>query len=92
MYFGAGQDGVVISVENGMTVIIYDTVPATKFLIPVICALLLSTIIASVVLFQKLLQYNETRRCAILEKSSAADAERGCGNTGYLYGYARTPA
>ena len=59
---------VVISVENGMTVIIYDTVPATKFLIPVICALLLSTIIASVVLFQKLLQYNEeTRRCAILE-------------------------
>ncbi|MCX4377705.1 MAG: ATP-binding protein, partial [Lachnospiraceae bacterium] len=40
----------------------------TKFLIPVICALLLSTIIASVVLFQKLLQYNEeTRRCAILE-------------------------
>ena len=27
----------IISVENGMTVIIYDTVPATKFWIPVIC-------------------------------------------------------
>ena len=58
----------IISVENGMTVIIYDTVPATKFWIPVICALLLSTIIASVVLFQKLVQYNEeTGKCAMLE-------------------------
>ena len=58
----------IISVENGMTVIIYDTVPATKFWIPVICALLLSTIIASVVLFQKMVQYNEeTGKCAMLE-------------------------
>ena len=58
----------IISVENGMTVIIYDTVPATKFWIPVICVLLLSTIIASVILFQKLVQYNEeTRKRAMLE-------------------------
>ncbi len=58
----------VISVENGMTVIIYDTVPATKFWIPVICVLLLSTIIASVILFQKLVQYNEeTGKRIILE-------------------------
>ncbi len=58
----------IISVENGMTVIIYDSVPATKFWIPVICVLLLSTIIASVILFQKLVQYNEeTGKRAILE-------------------------
>ena len=58
----------IISVENGMTVIIYDTVPATKFWIPVICVMLLSTIIASVILFQKLVQYNEeTGKRAILE-------------------------
>ena len=58
----------IISVENGMTVIIYDTVPATKFWIPVICVLLLSTIVASVILFQKLVQYNEeTGKRAILE-------------------------
>ena len=37
----------IISVENGMTVIIYDTVPITKFWIPVICVLLLFTIISS---------------------------------------------
>ncbi len=49
----------IISVENGMTVIMYDTVPATKFWIPVICLLLLSTMVASVILFQKLVQYNE---------------------------------
>ena len=58
----------IISVENGMTVIIYDTVPATKFWIPIICVLLLSTIVASVILFQKLVQYNEeTGKRAILE-------------------------
>lgn len=58
----------IISVENGMTVIIYDTVPATKFWIPVICILLLSSIVASVILFQKLVQYNEeTGKRAILE-------------------------
>ena len=58
----------IISVENGMTIVIYDTVPATKFWIPVICVLLLSAIVASVILFQKLVQYNEeTGKRAILE-------------------------
>ena len=58
----------IISVENGMTAIIFDTIPATKFWIPIICVLLLSTIIASVLLFQKLVQYNEeTGKRAILE-------------------------
>lgn len=58
----------IISVENGMTIIIYDTVPATKFWIPVICVLLLSAIVASVILFQKLVQYNEEiEKRAILE-------------------------
>lgn len=58
----------IISVENGMTTIIFDTVSETKFWIPVICILLLSTIIASVILFQKLVQYNEEMsKRAILE-------------------------
>lgn len=58
----------IISVENGMTVIVYDSVPTTKFWIPVICVLLLFTIIASVILFQKLVQYNEEAvKRAILE-------------------------
>ncbi|MCI9142406.1 MAG: GHKL domain-containing protein [Lachnospiraceae bacterium] len=58
----------VVSIEDGMTVMIYDTVPETKFWIPVICTLLLATIIASVILFQKLVQYNEEiKKRAILE-------------------------
>ncbi len=58
----------ILSVENGMTMIIYDTIPATKFWIPLICVLLLSTIVASVILFQKLVEYNEeTGKRAILE-------------------------
>jgi len=58
----------ILSTGVGTTVTMYDTVPATKFWIPVICVLLLSTIIASVILFQKLVQYNEeTGKRAILE-------------------------
>lgn len=58
----------IVSVGIEMTAIIYDTVPATKFWIPVICVLLLSAIVASVILFQKLVQYNEeTGKLAILE-------------------------
>lgn len=54
----------IVSVENAM----YDTVPEMKFWIPVICSLLLSTMIASVILFQKLVQYSEeTEKRAILE-------------------------
>lgn len=59
----------VVTVENGMTIMIYDTVPATKFWIPVICILLLGAIVSNVILFQKLVQYNEeTRKRIMLEK------------------------
>ena len=52
----------VITVENGTTTLIYDTVPATLFWIPVICVLLLGTVIANVILFQNLVQYHEENR------------------------------
>lgn len=58
----------VVSVENGMTVVIYDRVSATKFWIPLICILLLGMIISSVILFQKLVQLSEEeKKCVILE-------------------------
>lgn len=60
---------VIVSVEHGTTRFIYDTVPATKFWIPLICALLLAAILAGVILFQKLVQYHEeVRRRAMLEQ------------------------
>ena len=52
----------IITVENGTTTLIYDTVPATLFWIPVICVLLLGTVIANVILFQNVVQYHEENR------------------------------
>ena len=58
----------IITVENGSTILIYDTVPATLFWIPVICVLLLATMIANVMLFQNVVQYHEeNRKRTILE-------------------------
>ena len=52
----------IVTVENGTTLLIYDTVPATLFWIPVICTLLLGAVIANVILFQNVVQYHEENR------------------------------
>ena len=52
----------IITMENGTTTLIYDTVPATLFWIPVICVLLLGAVIANVILFQNVVQYHEENR------------------------------
>ena len=58
----------IFTVENGMTVIMFDKVPATMFWVPLICFLLLGVNISSVLLFQKLVQLGEEeRKRAILE-------------------------
>lgn len=51
----------IVIVENG-AMVIFDTVPATMFWIPLICILLLSTVIANVILFQNVVQYHEENR------------------------------
>ena len=50
----------ILDAGNGTTM--YNTVPATMFWVPVICILLLGTIIANVVLFQNVVQYHEENR------------------------------
>ena len=58
----------IFTVENGMTVIMFDKVPATMFWVPLICFLLLGVNISSVMLFQTLVQLGEEeRKRAILE-------------------------
>lgn len=58
----------IFTVENGMTVIMFDKVPATMFWVPLICFLLLGVNISSVMLFQKLVQLGEEeRKRAMLE-------------------------
>lgn len=51
-----------LDVVNGTTILIYDTVPATHFWIPVICIMLLGTVIANAMLFQNVVQYHEGNR------------------------------
>ena len=58
----------VFIVENGTTTIMFEKVPATMFWVPFICLLLLGVVIASVMLFQKLIQLSEEeRKRSILE-------------------------
>ena len=51
-----------LDVVNGITILIYDTVLATHFWIPVICIMLLGTVIANAMLFQNVVQYHEGNR------------------------------
>ncbi len=58
----------ISSLNNRMGIMIYEAVPAISFWLPVIGVLMLSDIIASVVLFQKQVQYHEeTGKRALLE-------------------------
>lgn len=58
----------IYTVENGMTIIMFDKVPVTMFWVPLICFLLLGVNISSVMLFQKLVQLGEEEwKRAILE-------------------------
>ena len=56
----------IITVENGTTTLIFDTVPATLFWVPAICVLLLGAVIANVMLFQNVVQYHEENRKRIM--------------------------
>lgn len=52
----------ILTVENGTTALIFNTVPETVFWIPVICIMLLGAVIANVILFQNVVQYHEENR------------------------------
>ena len=66
----------IITVENGTTTLIYDTVPATLFWIPVICVLLLGAVIANVILFQNVVQYHEENRKRTLLESQVQQMQK----------------
>ena len=66
----------VISVENEITVIIFDKVPATMFWIPLICVLLLGVNISSVIVLQKLVQLNEEKRKRSLLENQMVQMQR----------------
>ena len=58
----------IVVVENGTITTVFDKIPAIMFWVPFICLLLLGVVIASVMLFQKLIQLSEEeRKRSILE-------------------------
>lgn len=75
----------IVSAGVGMTVTMYDTVPATKFWIPLICVLLLSTIVASVILFQKLVQYHEEMGKRVMLENQVRQMQKEIGEIQDIY-------
>ena len=75
----------VISVENEITVVIFDKVPATMFWIPLICVLLLGVNISSVILFQKLVQLGEEKRKRSLLENQMVQMQREIGEIQDIY-------
>lgn len=52
----------IFTVENGITIVMFDRIPVTMFWVPLICFFLLGVNISSVILFQKLIQLGEEER------------------------------
>lgn len=66
----------IVTVENGTTTLIFNTVPATLFWIPVICIMLLGAVIANVILFQNVVQYHEENRKRILLENQVMQLQK----------------
>ena len=66
----------IITVENGTTGFIFDTVPATLFWVPMICILLLGTVIANVTLFQSVVHYHEENRIRSLLENQVLQMQK----------------
>ena len=66
----------LITVENGTMGFIFDTVPATLFWVPVICILLLGTVIANVTLFQSVVHYHEENRIRTLLENQVLQMQK----------------
>ena len=66
----------IVTVENGTATIIFGKVPATMFWVPLICFLLLGVIIASVILFQKLVQLGEEEKKRVILENQMVQMQR----------------
>ena len=66
----------IITLENGTSTIMFEKVPATMFWVPLICFLLLGVIIASVILFQKMVQLNEEEKKRTLLENQTVQMQR----------------
>ena len=59
----------ILRIDDGNTVLVYDSVPEVQFWIVLVCIFLLVTIILTMILFRYLVDYNEeNRKLVILQK------------------------
>lgn len=64
------------SADNGAIMLIYERVPETIFLLPVVSLLLLGVIISSVILFKNFVQYKEEEQKRILLENRVVEVHR----------------
>ena len=64
------------SADNGAIFLIYERVPETIFLLPIVSILLLGVIISSVILFENFLQYKEEEQKRILLENRVVEIHR----------------
>ena len=64
------------SADNGAIMLIYERVPETIFLLPVVSLLLLGVIISSVILFQNFVQFKEEEQKRILLENRVVEVHR----------------
>ena len=66
----------VISVDNSAIMLIYDRVPATVLLLPLVSLLLLGIVISSVIMFQNFAQYKEEEQRRLLLENRVVEVHR----------------
>lgn len=76
----------LLDVENGISVPVYEKIPAIKFWLPFICLLLLGMIVSSVIWFQKLVQLSEEEKKRVVLENQIKQIKREVGEIQEIYG------
>ena len=74
------------SVDNSALMLIYDRVPETLLLLPVVSLLLLGMVVSSVILFRGLVQFKDEEKKRLLLENSVADVHRQMERLQDIYG------
>ena len=64
------------SLDNGAMMLVYDRVPSTLVLLPLVSLMLLGMIISSVILFQNLVQYKDEEQKRVLLENRVAQVHK----------------
>ena len=77
----------VYSLENGVTVFIYEKSPSTLFWIPVVCFLLLLSVVITVIIFQNIIQYHDEELKRKVLENQVQQIQREVSEMQEIYSY-----